>query len=262
MDSTPERPPRPPRNVVVVGSGRSGSSLVAGLVATAGHHMGRRLLRANDANPRGFFEDFRTLLVNEQLLAPYTDVLPQPRYTRCRIYPRPLVELQRWLAVLWPEVAVQARPELEPKMRATLVDGPWCRKDPRFCHTLPVWEPLFGDAVRICVFREPGRTATSMVSLARRQQVELSYGGALEIWAAGYLRVLHRHRHHGQWVFVHYDQILDGTGIDRLERAIGTRLDTAVVDPALRRTPDQGRWPAGVGEIYQELCEVAGYPAE
>jgi hypothetical protein len=259
MGSPTGQPPTSPRNVVVVGSGRSGSSLVAGLVATAGHHMGRRLLRANDANPRGFFEDYRTLLVNEQLLAPYTECLPQPRFTQGQIYPRPLVELQRWLAVVWPEVAVVPRPELEPKMRATLAASPWCRKDPRFCHTLPVWEPLFGDAVRVCVFRQPSQTANSMVSLARRQQVGLTFDGALEVWAAAYLRVLRRHRHRGEWLFLHYEQVLDGSGIGPLEQAVGARLDRGFVEPGLNRSPADGRWPEPVGEIYDELCEAARF---
>lgn len=248
-----------PRDVVVVGSGRSGTSLVAELIGTAGHHLGKHLARGNDANPRGFFEDYRTMLVNEQLLAPYTKDLPQPRFTGAPIFQRPLGEFQRWLAVLWPEVTVQGQPELESRMRSALTASPWCRKDPRFCHTLPAWEPLFGDAVRICVFREPGRTANSLISVARQQQVELSFEAGLEIWAAAYLRILRQHRHRGEWVFVHYDQVLDGTGLPRLERAVGARLDGRVAETALRRSPPDGRWPAAVGELYNELCEAARY---
>jgi hypothetical protein len=245
--------------VVVVGSGRSGTSLVAGLVASAGHHMGRRLMRANDANPRGFFEDLRTVLVNEQILAPHTEDPPRPRFTPGPIHREPLRELQRWLAVLPPDAVVGAPAGIEAKLRATITGTPWCRKDPRFCYTLPVWEPVFRDAVRVCVFREPSRTANSMVALARRQRVELSFDGALEIWAAAYTQVLRRHRHCGEWVFMHYDQVLDGTALPRLERAVGARLDRTLVDATLRRASDAGGWPAVAGEIYDELCEVAGY---
>jgi hypothetical protein len=245
------------RNVVVIGSGRSGSSLVAGLVASAGHHMGRRLVRANDANPRGFFEDFRTILVNEQLLAPYTDQSPPPRFTGQPIHVQPLKELQRWLAVPPPDAVIAAPAELEPKMQATITRHPWGRKDPRFCHTLPAWEPLFGDAVRICVFREPSRTANSMVGVAAQQRLELSYDGALEIWAAAYLRVLRRHRHHGDWLFVHYEQVLDGTALPRLEDAVGARLDGGFTDTALRRASPAGSWPGALDEIYAELCDAA-----
>jgi hypothetical protein len=261
MSETVDGERRHRRNVVVVGSGRSGTSLVAGLIATAGYHMGRHLVRANDANPRGFFEDYRTLLVNEQLLAPYTREVPRPRFTPTPIYPRPLGELQRWLAVLGPEVTVQLPPELEPKLRATISGSPWCRKDPRFCHTLPAWEPLIGDAVRVCVFREPSRTANSMVKVAAQQRVELSFDGGLEVWASAYLQVLRRHRRRGEWVFVHYDQVLDGDGVGRIEEAVGARLDADAADTALRRSPAVGRWPAAIGEIYDELCEAARFRA-
>lgn len=261
MSDTSDRTPARGRNVVVVGSGRSGTSLVAGLISTAGHHMGRHLVNANDANPRGFFEDYRTILVNEQLLAPYTREVPQPRYTRSQIHSRPLGELERWLAVLWPETTVPLPPELEPKLRATITDTPWCRKDPRFCYTLPAWEPVIDDAVRVCVFREPSRTANSMVSVAARQHVELSYDGAVEVWTASYLQVLRSHRQRGDWVFLHYDQVLDGTGIGRLEQAIGAQLDASFVETELRRASPDGQWPAAVGEVYDELCELAGYSA-
>lgn len=239
-----EAPPRPlGRNVVVVGSGRSGTSLVAGLMAGAGYHMGRRLLRGNQANPRGFFEDLRTLLVNEEILAPHT----------------PLADLRRWLAVLPPEAEVSAPAELQPKMRATLGPAPWCRKDPRFCYTLPAWEPLYGDALRVCVFREPSRTANSMIKVARMQRVELTYAGALEIWAAAYRQVLRRHRHRGQWLFLHYEQVLDGTGLPRLEEALGVAVDRSFVDAGLRRSPASGSWPPVVREMYEELCATAGH---
>jgi hypothetical protein len=254
-------PSGPGRNVVVVGSGRSGTSLVAGLVAGAGHHMGRRLARANRANPRGFFEDLRTILVNEEILAPYTTRPAVPRFSAGPVHPGPLGDLQRWLAALPPETVVEAPAELGPKMHATMAAAPWCRKDPRFCYTLPAWEPLFGDAVRVCVFREPSRTANSMIEVARTQRVELTFDGALEIWAAAYLQILRRHRHRGQWLFMHYDQVLDGTALPRLEDAIGARLDRGFADAALRRAPASGAWPRAVGEIYAELCAAAGAPA-
>lgn len=255
IDPAPDRR----RDVVVVGSGRSGTSLAAGLVSTAGHHMGRHLVRASDANPLGFFEDYRTLLLNEQLLEPYTKDVPESRFTDGPAYPEPLGDLQRWLAVLWLETVVEPTPELAAKLPASITGRPWCRKDPRFCYTLPAWEPLIGDAVRLCVFREPSRTANSMMKLAVQQRVALSFDGGLEIWAASYLQVLRRHRHRGEWVFVHYDQLLDGTGLARIEAAIGARLDPRMADPALRRAPVSGGWPAGIGEIYDELCDAAGY---
>ena len=43
--------------VVVAGMHRSGTSLVAGLLRSADVALGDRLLAADPANPRGYFED-------------------------------------------------------------------------------------------------------------------------------------------------------------------------------------------------------------
>lgn len=59
---------------------------------------------------------------------------------------------------------------------------------------------------------------------------------AVEIWKAIYSRVLARHRERGEWLFVRYAQLLDGSGVARLGRALGAPLD-------------------------RELCAAAGYAA-
>ena len=43
--------------IVVAGMHRSGTSLVAGYLQSLGVDMGARLLAADHANPRGYFED-------------------------------------------------------------------------------------------------------------------------------------------------------------------------------------------------------------
>ncbi len=52
------------RCVVVLGTGRSGPSAVAGILHTLGVSVGRNLLGSNRSNPRGYFEDRD--LVNEE----------------------------------------------------------------------------------------------------------------------------------------------------------------------------------------------------
>jgi len=46
----------PPRFVLVTGTGRSGTSTVAGSLNLLGLHLPRPVLRTNDSNPRGFYE--------------------------------------------------------------------------------------------------------------------------------------------------------------------------------------------------------------
>jgi len=58
---------------------------------------------------------------------------------------------------------------------------------------------------------------------------------------------------------VHYDQLLDGTGVDRLARALGAPLDPELADPRLRRSTANGRPPAATAAAYDALCAAAGY---
>jgi hypothetical protein len=46
-----------PRNCLILGSGRSGTSLAAGILAQAGYFMGDELWPVNIGNPKGQFED-------------------------------------------------------------------------------------------------------------------------------------------------------------------------------------------------------------
>lgn len=248
------------RNTLIIGSARSGSSLVAGLVHSAGHHLGTQLLPADRSNPHGYFEDVPTLAINEQLLAPHTDTLPTPRFVPGTVYDKVPRQGRRWMSALPIDTPITATPDDHTAMRATITQSPWCRKDPRFCYTLPAWEPILGNAIRICVFREPECSAHSMMTWARPRDVGLTYTGALEIWAAAYDQILRRHRHHGDWIFVHYNQILDGSAIPAIEYAIGGPVDRDFPDPSLRRSSTDGIRPTEVDTVYRQMCAITTIP--
>src|SRR5215470_5321484 len=89
--------------------------------------------------------------------------------------------------------------------------------------------------------------------------LELDLPTALDVWRLQYRHVLDVHRHDGEWLFMHYDQAMDGSGLDRLEAALGAKVDRGFADPALKRTPAGGDVPAAIGDTYRELCELASY---
>jgi len=82
-------------NVIILGSGRSGTSMVAGTLAKAGYFMGDHLYPGRESNPKGFFEDPEINGINEALLA---QIVPKrPRlFGRWLFRSRPL-QWQRWL---------------------------------------------------------------------------------------------------------------------------------------------------------------------
>ena len=62
------------RSCVVVGCGRSGTSLAAGILAESGCDPGADLVPADSGGPTGFFESRQLNAINERLLAPYDDM--------------------------------------------------------------------------------------------------------------------------------------------------------------------------------------------
>lgn len=244
------------RDCVVVGCGRSGTSLAAGLLAHAGHNCGDDLLPPDEGAPTGFFEARVVNQVNELLLASYDDAfLPLDGYSRR------LRHGERWLAVLPDDVEVQVPDGAARAIAEAVPASPYCCKDPRFGYTLACWRPFLGDPLFVCVFRHPGATAQSIARDVRYGDLTVDGEAAAELWRAIYTRVLARHRHEGEWLFVHYDQLLDGSGTERIARAVAAPLDPDFADPALRRSRPDAAPPAKTAPIYEELCGLAGYAA-
>ena len=46
------------KNCLILGSGRSGTSMIAGILHKAGYFMGDNLYPPRSANPKGFFENW------------------------------------------------------------------------------------------------------------------------------------------------------------------------------------------------------------
>jgi hypothetical protein len=249
------------RSCIILGSGRSGTSMLAGMLHAAGYYAGDQLLPPTSSNPRGYFEDRAVNNLNEDLLTPLSPVKPPGR--RGRLYPRRLSYGHRWLAALDVTCTVQATPEIAARMQNVVRRRPFCFKDPRFCYTLEAWRPVLGDAAFLCVFREPGRTAASMITDSQEQlylaDLRLSRRRALRVWAYMYQHVLDKHRLLGQWLFVHYDQILDRSAVPRIEKFLKTNVDASSVDRTLKRSPTSDSVPRRVADIYNQLCLLAKY---
>lgn len=251
------------RSCLILGSGRSGTSMLAGILHSAGYYMGDQLLPPTSSNPKGYFEDRAVNHLNEDLLVQLLPV--KPLGPRGRLYPWRLSYGHRWLADLDAASTVQSTPEIETRMQAIVRQRPFCFKDPRFCYTLDCWRAALGDVVFFCVFREPGRTAASMIADSRERlylkDLRLSRSRALRVWTCMYSHVLDTHRHRGQWSFVHYDQILDGSAVPRIENFIETSVDVSFVDRSLKRSPASNSVSRRATDTYKQLCLLAKYDA-
>jgi hypothetical protein len=225
--------------------------MLAGTLGQAGYYMGEHLVPADEGNPKGYFEDDEINAINEELLYPVTPVAWQGRYG------------WRWFASIPLGTPLAASPALAGRMQAQTSRTPFCFKDPRFCYTLPAWRPFLPDTRCLCVFREPMRTARSIVKECQTADylagLPMDLGQALEVWTLMYRHVLEVHRHSGEWVFLHYDQLFQDSGLDRVQAALGMPVDRRFPDPGLKRSSAEGPLPSDTLRVYRDLCQLAGY---
>lgn len=244
------------RNCLVLGSGRSGTSMVTGALARAGYFMGESLHAPRAANPKGFFEAPEINGLNEDLLAGLF-----ARDTDLR-------EGQRWLGVPTSGSHARATAEQSERILAMTARTPYCYKDPRFSFTLPAWRDVLASAgapapALVCVFRHPASTATSMVSEVASApylaDVHFDTQRAFELWIAAYRAVLEQAHNGGDWLFLHYDQVLSGDGLERLASFVEAPIDAEFPDARLRRDVPNIEVPEEALAIYRELCALAGF---
>jgi hypothetical protein len=235
--------------------------MIAGTLARSGYFMGDQLTPAREANPKGFFEDWEINFINEDLLA---QVVPKRLTLMGREFfrSRPL-NGQRWLAHVPLGTYILCPPEITQRIKTVTERIPYCFKDPRFCYTLPVWRPFLNNVGFVCVFRDPANTASSIVKECKDalylQTLMMTFRQALKVWTQMYTHVLNVHRHKGAWLFLHYNQLLTGEGLNRLETFLNAPVDRSFPEASLNRSFSDVRVPKKTWRVYQELCELAGY---
>ena len=92
--------------------------------------------------------------------------------------------------------------------------------------------------------------------------VEFDEAYAYALWEAIYERILDEHANEGDWLFVHYDQMLVTEGRERLGQFLEVETDASFPDPKLRRRGQRANVPERCLELYDELCRRAEYREE
>lgn len=251
------------RNCIILGCGRSGTSLASGLLANGKYFFGGQLYEPSEGNPKGYFESPEINNINEQLLSEVIPRRPRGKIGDLFFRSRPKTS-QRWLSVVPLQVKFKASNEVQRRIEKLTAKGPFCFKDPRFSYTMPAWRPFLGDAVFICVFRDPSATVKSILKECLSNQ---SMGGfkiaperALAVWVSMYSHILSLHYPSGgEWLFIHYRQLVTGTAYDLLSRTLNTTLNLTFADHKLERSKANSEIPASAQGLYRDLCSLAGY---
>jgi hypothetical protein len=236
--------------------------MMAGMLRNAGYFMGDDYIPARAANPKGFFEDREVNRLNDALIAAHLNRSLLRKLRRAAGYqlPRGIP----WLAKLPGPIRCKVSEALAMRMRERLSNVPFCYKDPRFSYTLPAWEPYLPSDIRfVVVFRDPARTTDSIVRVAKEQgflaRLRINTQEACAIWYAVYRSILRLVAGSDKFIFVHYDQLLNGSRVGAIEEFLGASMDRSFAEASIRRSQTEGSesLPRAVERVYCELCRLA-----
>lgn len=257
------------RNCLIMGSGRSGTSLMAGLLSDVGYYQGNRFLRAKEDNPKGFFEDPYINGLNERIMSSAI------HFTRVRwlhrLVPRIPLRTNGWMAQLPLDAEVQASEQQQEEIKELVTKTPYCYKDPRFSYTYPAWKPFVTSstagtttaaepALSIIVFRHPAEVCASVLDFFSRRRAHYSPAFVFDVWLCIYQHILKHTREGGEWLFVDYHALLSGKAVPWIEEKLGTTTNRKIIDPALNRSRERSsdlEAPRACLQLYDRLLALA-----
>lgn len=254
-----------------MGFGRSGTSLVGGILHQAGYFLGNDLYPPRISNPKGFFENALINGINERILKEYDFHLTHnhPTTPNGKYYsPYNPGNGHRWLSYISPDVLVDhVDPIVAVEIQNVLAKEGFAYKDPRFNFTLRIWEKfLQEDVAFICMFREPGVTVDSVLLECQTAEYLSDFfidsDIAFTLWFNSYRHLLNDLSDIGldRCIFVHYKQILSGQALIRLSESLRLPpLTSQFIAYELNRSRARIEMPKKVFLLYKELCTLAGY---
>ena len=250
-------------NCLILGCGRSGTSLTAGLLSKAGYFFGSNPVEAHNANPKGFFEDHLVNYVNERIMAERVGYSRLHQWLAPWLGRVPYRPSQLWLAII--DEPTQWKPDKPAQwIISELVSRePYAYKDPRFSYTLNAWRPYLNRCRLVCVFRDPRVAAVSISKEAATAPYckNLSIGPehALRVWQAMYRQILDFHcTDDSEWLFVEYEQLVAGTAIESMSKFLNAEIDGEFPDRRLNRSrPADIPLDDDVRNLYERLQEKA-----
>lgn len=246
------RPSAAARPLLIGGMHRSGTSLTASLVASAGIDLGPELLGANASNPAGHFEDLGI----------------QDFHTRCLLAHG--VSGEGYTASAVGRVPAALEPLADDLLAERLERGaPWGWKEPRTTLFLDFWQERLPEARHLIVFRQPWEVADSLFRRGDEAFIR-DPAFAFDVWTHYnrlFLDFVRRHRSLCA-VFEISQVVHNPRGVFR---AVQSRLGVPLGLPAQRYRPDLLRRDSGAARAaivravapeawhtYLELRALAG----
>ncbi len=255
-------------NCLILGFGRSGTSMMGGLLEMSGYYTGDNSYQPRSSNPKGFFEDARINSINERIMEPFDGLEVPSGYSRSDKTYSPFKPRRghRWLSYLPANLIIDnIDPLIATEIQAVLnVSGAFAYKDPRFTYTLPVWTNFLGADTRfIVMFRNPALTVKSvLLECATAEYLNDFYideALCYQLWSNSYRYIIENHLPvlKERILFVSYEQLIEDGDIRRLSEFLNTPVSRGFIEPLLNRSKSESACPANIDELYQTLVRLS-----
>lgn len=255
-------------NCLILGFGRSGTSLLGGLLHHSGYFSGNHLHPARLSNPKGFFEDVVINRINEHILENFDFSKLNNEYPRYSKPYSPYSPRQghRWLAYLKAGTSISCE-NSEIIQKLTLAANPdkvFAYKDPRFSYTLPVWLPYLPEDTRfLCIFRNPVAVARSVISECETMEYlkdfYIDQSLVFELWYQSYrnlLLLVDKHSLDQKVLFLSYEGLVTGKYLKKISAHLDTEIKAEFIEPALHRNKNAEPLPGFLQPLYNDLMNL------
>lgn len=216
-------------NIIILGCGRSGTSMIAGSILTGNgpkYNTGGKTHEPDKFNAKGYFESNAINRINNDILWSCPNVKTTEGLA------------QGWLSVLDSnKIITDVSKDIEHRIENVISQQPILFKDPRFSYTLPIWLRYLSDLKIICVFRHPKLTIQSIMYHCQnadylKGKIKIDLDFCQKIYFSIYDYILKNYKLL-DILCINRDQIVDGSGIQRLSDFIGHGINKNFADKEL-----------------------------
>jgi hypothetical protein len=181
-----------PRNILICGMHRSGTSLTGNFFEQLGYDFGpqKELVPARPSNQDGFWERRDIIYLNDKILSMYGSSWDFPIHTNPEIIRSIAIRNMYQFADTAHTIISTLRP-------------PFAIKDPRLSLLVPFWREIIPNAHMMIVVRNPLEVANS---LHQRQNNSIIFG--LQLWKSYYQCIL-SYTHASERFFIFHDYLIN-----------------------------------------------------
>jgi len=254
-------------NCLILGFGRSGTSLLGGILHHSGYYVGSHLHPPRFSNPEGFFEDIVINRINELILEPYDYFKLSSTFPEFSKPFSPYVPNKghRWLTFIIQGAKIQCSDtEIIQKIDTAIrLKSPFAFKDPRFNYTLPVWLRFLPKNTKfICIFRNPVAVIKSVIkecnTMDYLKDFYVDEELVFKLWYNSYAQLLYTTKSEGykNILFVSYEDLLGGKSLNLISSHLNAIINESFIQPKYNRHTSEGKMPQYVKELFDALNQL------